>query len=502
MNILLAYSIKHFNPSDEEKSGKSFSASSAATLARSLYHVLSELGDVEYVDGLKPPKQLLRKHYDLLVGIQGSISPLCRLASFDKVVLFAVNMHPGSRNEILQQFNLRYKVCSQKHVERNTVHLKQLEDIKRADSIFLVGNATIARSFIQNGKDISCLRRFNYASALPLRSVETLAPGDVPRLLYVSTEMCLRKGFDILADMLEQLADKPFICGIIGGAGDADYQAKLAALQGRFGKKIRLHGWVDSGSPEYRNLIQEYDYVLFPSLEEGQAGSVLDAMSQGLIPLITRETGIDFSPLGYLLPALNCEHNNGILYQAVSLSREQILTLQQQTLHYYRRYHLNWQSNLKRAFNYLLSSGSPWPTCGGDESSEYDVNQTNSAPALLKYDILDRLELVSDSSAAFFVGQPEAAKRISWKESEVPPPDSAFHIHRRSAVGNLCLLGEADEQGEDLMSAPYRQAAQTAGIRNNFILSGLLRLLSLLHPSKRRRKSYYNRYMNLKHNYR
>lgn len=316
MNILLAYSVKHFNPLQENETTQNLSASSAATLARSLYNMLKEMGDVEYVDGLKPPKKLARKHYDVLVGIQGSISLLSRIATFDKVVLFAVNMHPRTRNEILQQFNQQYKVCSQKHVDRNSVHLKQLRDIQRADAIFLVGNATVARSFLQNGKALTSIRRFNYASALPCRTDDTLAPGDTIRLLYVTTEMCLRKGFDIVADMLQILREKPFVCGIIGGAGDSDYQAKLSDLQQQFGEKIQLHGWVDSKKPEYRQLLQQYDFVLFPSLEEGQAGSVLDAISQGLIPLTTRETGIDFAPLGYLIPKLNCEHNNNILQRA------------------------------------------------------------------------------------------------------------------------------------------------------------------------------------------
>lgn len=351
MNILLAYSAKHFNPEKENSAERNFSASSAATLARTLYHILREMGHVEYVDGLKPPKKLARKHYDLMVGIQGSITPLSKLATFDKVVLFAVNMHPRTRNRILQDFNQRYKVCSQKHIDRNTVHFRQLDDIQRADAVFLVGNATVARSFLQNGKALSSIRRFNYASALPLRAADTLSPDSVPRILYVSTEMCLRKGFDILSNMLTKFQDTPYMCGIIGGSGDADYQYKLSNLQKQLGDKIHLHGWVDSSSPEYRNLLQQYDFVLFPSLEEGQAGSVLDAMSQGLIPLITRETGIDFAPLGYFLPALDSEHNEDILKHALSLAKGQILSLQKQTLQYYQRYHLYWQNNLKRALD-------------------------------------------------------------------------------------------------------------------------------------------------------
>ena len=500
MNILLAYSAKHFNPLQGEETSQTFSASSAATLARSLYHILKEMGDVEYVDGLRPPKKLARKHYDLLVGIQGSISPLCRIATFDKVVLFAVNMHPRSRNEILQQFNRQYRVCSQKHVDRNTVHLKQLSDIKRADSIFLVGNATVARSFLQDGREISSIRRFNYASALPCRAEDSLVPGDMPRLLYVTTEMCLRKGFDIVADMLQKLQDVPFVCGIIGGAGESDYQSKLSDLQQRFGAKVHLHGWVDSGKPAYKELLQKYDFVLFPSLEEGQAGSVLDAMSQGLIPLITRETGIDFAPLGYLHPELNCEHNNNILQQAVSMSKEQVLKLQQQTLRYYRIYHLNWQGNLKRAFRNLLHSGTPWPEYGGGDASEYYLKQDTSESAMLIYDILDRLELVTDSSAAAIIGSTKDAKRIRWKETGVLPPGSVLQIHRRAAEGNLYLLGEANEHGEDLLSTPSVSEVTAGRSVGKIILSGIARLLSLLHPSKRRRKNYYNRYINLKEN--
>ncbi len=487
MNILLAYSTRHYTPGGggEER----LAASSAATLACTLYGILSRYGEVEYVDGVKPPKKLKRRQYDLLVGIQGSLTPLCRLARFDKVVLFAVNMHPAERNLILQSFNERYRVCSSKHVVRNCVHLRQMDDIERADAVLLVGNATIARSFLKHGTALESLRRFNYTSALPLRDVASLAPGKPVRVLYVATEMCLRKGFDVLSDMLLSVRELSFLCGIVGSGGDAEYRAKLAALQAELGDKLVVHGWVDSSSPEYVQLLRGYDVVLFPSLEEGQAGSVLDAMSQGLVPLITRQTGVDFSPLGFLVPEIQSAANAELLRRVLALDAEDLRALQCRTLAWYQQNHADWEQNLARALDAFIRTGSPWPH--RDETMRgYICSPPGAMSASLVYDMADKLEQAPALAAvAVCRGEGHPLSRLQWRQVEEAPTDAV--VLSRGQGGSPCLIGEHDEGGVDSLSAPV--AARTRASRaERWLCAPMMRLLGWIHPSKQVRKRCYN----------
>ncbi len=487
MNILLAYSTRHYTPGGggEER----LAASSAATLARTLHGLLSRYGEVEYVDGVKPPKRLRRKQYDLLVGIQGSLTPLCRLARFDKVVLFAVNMHPAERNRILQGFNAQYRVCSPKHVVRNCVHLRQMDDIERADAVLLVGNATIARSFLTYGTPLETLRRFNYTSALPLRAAADIAPGKPVRVLYVATEMCLRKGFDVLSDMLLSVQDCSFRCGIVGSGGDAEYRAKLAALQAQLGDKLTVHGWVDSSAPEYVQLLRGYDVVVFPSLEEGQAGSVLDAMSQGLVPLITRQTGVDFSPLGFLEPEMQSAANAELLRRVLALGAEDLRALQCRTLAWYQQNHTDWEQNLARALDALIRTGSPWPH--RDESmSGYICSPPGAVSAGLVYDMADKLEQAPALAAvAVCRGGARPVPRLQWRQAEEPPTDAV--VLSRGQGCTPCLIGEPDENGVDNLSAPVPERV-LAGRAARWLRAPIMRLLGWIHPSKQARKLCYN----------
>lgn len=362
MHILLAYSTRHYLPDAPGEAGRS----SAAVLASTLHAILSRFGEVEYVDGLNPPRRLKRRHYDLLVSILGGITPLCRRAQFDKVCLFAVNMHPVERNRILDHFNDAYQVCDAHTLDKSIVSLTVLDDIDRADAIFLVGNDTVRESYIRYGVRPRMLRCFNYASALPAttsspRTGDGRTPG--ARFVYAATEMCLRKGFDIVAELFSEAArrGKDFYLTIIGGEGSKVYAAKLAELQQTLGQRLRIEGWVPSDSDRYPELLRQNDFIIFPSLEEGQAGSVLDALACGLVPIVTPQTGIDCSPLGMLEPALHSQRNKCILDRALDADENEVSALKQQTAAYYTARHLSWRGELEEAFRLFLETGRIYP---------------------------------------------------------------------------------------------------------------------------------------------
>jgi hypothetical protein len=52
-------------------------------------------------------------------------------------------------------------------------------------------------------------------------------------------------------------------------------------------------------SYEYENLMRKCVFCILPSCSEGQAGSVVQCMASGLIPVVTKETGIDTENFGF-----------------------------------------------------------------------------------------------------------------------------------------------------------------------------------------------------------
>jgi hypothetical protein len=55
-------------------------------------------------------------------------------------------------------------------------------------------------------------------------------------------------------------------------------------------------------SDAYTWLSEHCGFMIFPSCAEGSAGAVLNSMARGIIPLATREAGVDLRRVGVELP--------------------------------------------------------------------------------------------------------------------------------------------------------------------------------------------------------
>ena len=61
-------------------------------------------------------------------------------------------------------------------------------------------------------------------------------------------------------------------------------------------------------SPTFATLSEQCGFLIFPSCAEGMAGSVLNGMARGLIPIVTSECGVDIENSGVLIKSCQPEH--------------------------------------------------------------------------------------------------------------------------------------------------------------------------------------------------
>jgi len=59
---------------------------------------------------------------------------------------------------------------------------------------------------------------------------------------------------------------------------------------------VRALGWLDVGSPRFREIAARNLGMVFPSCSEGGGGSAITAMHAGLVPVLTREASVDLEP--------------------------------------------------------------------------------------------------------------------------------------------------------------------------------------------------------------
>ena len=115
------------------------------------------------------------------------------------------------------------------------------------------------------------------------------------------------------------------------------------------------YGFVNSSSAKYEEIISNCDYLVFPSLEEGQAGTVLDCISRGLVPLLSENTGVSFSPLGYFELSLGATQNVDVLNKALDIDNEKLCSLKKQTVDYYQKEHADFDSCFEQVIKNFIN---------------------------------------------------------------------------------------------------------------------------------------------------
>lgn len=359
MNILLVYSKVHFDPDLPQEKQKRW-GSSASILARTLYHILGQKGKLTYIHFDKHAT-VKGKHFDLVVAISNGIADLFKYVSFDKFVFFSVNMSMCERNQILTDFICDHDLNRKELLKKGDfVDEQAMEYVRRADFILGVGNNAVLNSYLKYGIDGAKIKMLNYGI---LDTSLSISPSldSRKRFVYVASDIGLRKGFDLVYDLFLGLKKGDYALTIIGSAFSPYYQAKLDVLQTILGDRCQYYGWIESNSAEYDAILKAQDFLVFPSLEEGQAGTVLDCMVRGVIPMLTPASGFDFSPLGFLDTALDSSQNKGILQRAMKLSSESVNQLKEKTLEYYKEMHASFEHSFEDAIDAIITQQSLCP---------------------------------------------------------------------------------------------------------------------------------------------
>ena len=109
------------------------------------------------------------------------------------------------------------------------------------------------------------------------------------KFLFFASGGQVHKGLDLLLEVFAAESDlELFVCSSFAAEHDFcdTYQKELYGCS-----RIHPVGFVDIRSEAFRDIIDQCSYVIMPSCSEGIAGSILTAMSAGLIPIVSRECG-------------------------------------------------------------------------------------------------------------------------------------------------------------------------------------------------------------------
>jgi len=201
------------------------------------------------------------------------------------------------------------------HIEWQTEHMQFLTS---ANAIVGFGNHHTLLSWRESFQ--GPIYTFNNYSFHVNRSIKINHSTAKRKFLFFSGRRQLVKGLDLLLEVFSRQKDlELFICGpIIEEKDFCDcYHHELFETP-----NIHVLGWVHIHTATYKDVIQTCTYIIQPSCSEGQIGSVIQCMRDGIIPIVTKECGIDMEHFGITLPSDSIEDIEKTVVELSTMSDE------------------------------------------------------------------------------------------------------------------------------------------------------------------------------------
>lgn len=260
-----------------------------------------------------------KKPYAFVVDIHGALERLSRVLPANCVKLFYITgAHWLFQNQAeyarLLDVQRRQGVTL---LPRRTV--SPSKNIECADHVFGLGNAFVHGTYAYAAKPIH---------RLPLPAVVSFAePVPKPveagkRFMWIGGGGAVHKGLDLVLEAF-RLLPKDFeltICGPVPAEQDF---VELYRRDLQETPNIRTVGRIDVRGSQFRALAEEAAALIYPSCSEGTPGSVVTAMHAGLIPIVSREAGIDVEGFGVQLAESSVEAIVRALQDVAALSQDE-----------------------------------------------------------------------------------------------------------------------------------------------------------------------------------
>jgi glycosyltransferase involved in cell wall biosynthesis len=120
--------------------------------------------------------------------------------------------------------------------------------------------------------------------------------------LYYAGRGNVHKGLDLLLEAFTGMQQHLWICTLIEPKFKRIYQKELLETS-----NIHLVGRIKPRSRDFYRLMRLCNFCILPSASEGGAQSVVECINQGLIPLISKECGLDVEDFGSIIEPCTIE---------------------------------------------------------------------------------------------------------------------------------------------------------------------------------------------------
>jgi len=167
--------------------------------------------------------------------------------------------------------------------------------------------------------------------------------------VWFGSKGAIHKGLDLVLDFFLKNPDLNLhICGELQKESRfyEIYRKRILSSP-----NIRMYGFVDIMSEDFKKIMKLGVFSILPSCSEANATSVLTTMANGgMIPIVTRNTGIDIHDYGILIEELSPEGIEKSIHFSQTLSLEQVNNRSEKIFNYCQTNYTieNFKRNLRK----------------------------------------------------------------------------------------------------------------------------------------------------------
>ncbi len=206
---------------------------------------------------------------------------------------------------------------------QNGAEMKRLEELKERRGVMLAARRQVAPSRNIEYADYATslgnsFAKETYAFAgKPITQIPLLSTVTFPspehksfdrirkNFVWIGGGGAVHKGLDRVLECFAALPEYHLtVCGPVEADKDFYdfYKKELTELP-----NIQFVGRLDVRGTQFKDIVDNAVGLVYASCSEGQAGSVLVGLHAGLIPILTRESGVDAEPFGIRLATASVE---------------------------------------------------------------------------------------------------------------------------------------------------------------------------------------------------
>lgn len=277
--------------------------------------VFINMGYNIYIMNWNSQKKLPDINVKLVFGHEPNFVRACEKYKDAKKIYYGVSAYYEYRNNMIKTMTDKFNLVFNAKVPYRRLVIPN-DSVAIADKILLIGSKYTINTFPCKYRNKITLI---HQSTQPSRCLNYVKARKNSEFFYIASKGNAFKGVGILIEY--------FICHsevILHWVGPIEKEV-YKAIRGRLTPNIHTYGFQDIGNDLVLHLMDNCDFIIYPSAVEGVPGAVLNAMKNGLIPLVTPWASFEgIENIGFIMDDASVSSVEEAVNWALSLSTEDI----------------------------------------------------------------------------------------------------------------------------------------------------------------------------------